>query len=168
VRTIGSLWGIETVCLRVFNAYGPGQQIPPVHAPVIPNFLQQAIQQGTLVIQGDGLQTRDYIYIDDVVKAMVAASKVPEINGLTINIGSGMDTSIRELVKQVLELVGKPAEVIYNPRADTGPGRMCADIHMAKDKLKFSPSVKLKEGLRLTLQKDTRFTQNGNGKTTPK
>lgn len=165
VRTIGALWGIETVCLRVFNAYGPGQQIPPVHAPVIPNFIQQALQQGTLVIQGDGLQTRDYIYIDDVVKAMASASKLPGINGLTMNIGSGNDTSIRELVKLILEVTGKPAQVIYNPRSDTGPGRLCADIHLAKDKLKFSPSVKLKDGLRMTLQKDTRFHQNGNGKT---
>jgi len=165
VRTIGALWGIETVCLRVFNAYGPGQQIPPVHAPVIPNFIQQALQQGTLVIQGDGLQTRDYIYIDDVVKAMASASKVPGISGLTMNIGSGNDTSIRELVKLILEVTGKPAQVIYNPRSDTGPGRLCADIHLAKDKLKFSPSVKLKDGLRMTLQKDPRFHQNGNGKT---
>jgi UDP-glucose 4-epimerase len=164
VRTIGSQWGIETVCLRVFNAYGPGQQIPPVHAPVIPNFIQQAIQQGTLVIQGDGLQTRDYIYIDDVVKAMVAASKVPGISGLTMNIGSGNDISVRELVKLILEVTQKPAEVIYNPRSDTGPGRLCADIHLAKDKLKFSPSIKLKDGLRLTLQKDARFTQAPNGK----
>jgi UDP-glucose 4-epimerase len=166
VRTIGSQWGIETVCLRVFNAYGPGQQIPPVHAPVIPNFMQQAIQQGTLVIQGDGLQTRDYIYVDDVVKAMVAASKVPDINGLTINIGSGYDTSIRDLVKLILEVTGKPAQVIYNPRSDSGPGRLCADIRLAKDKLRFTPSVKLKDGLRLTLQKDPRFSQvsTGNGK----
>lgn len=165
VRTIGALWGIETVCLRVFNAYGPGQQIPPVHAPAIPNFLQQAMQEGTLVIQGDGLQTRDYIYIDDVVKAMVAASKVPGINGLTINIGSGADTSIRELVKLVLEVSGKTAQVINNPRADTGPSRLCADIHLAKDKLKFHPSVKLKDGLRMTLQKDPRFLAGANGKT---
>ena len=62
-------------------------------------------------------------------------------------------------------MTGKPAQVIYNPRSDTGPGRLCADIHLAKDKLKFSPSVKLKDGLRMTLQKDTRFHQNGNGKT---
>src|SRR5512136_1299022 len=71
VRTIGSLWGIETVCLRVFNAYGPGQHIPPVHAPVIPYFLRQAMQHGTLVIHGDGKQTRDYVYVDDVVTAMI-------------------------------------------------------------------------------------------------
>jgi nucleoside-diphosphate-sugar epimerase len=95
---------------------------------------------------------------------MVSASKVPGVSGLTINIGSGNDTSVRELVKFILEVTGKPAQVIYNPRSDTGPGRLCADIHLAKDKLKFIPAVKLKEGLRLTLQKDARFAQAPNGK----
>ena len=74
VRTIGMLWGIETVVLRVFNAYGPGQHLPPVHAPVIPYFLRQSWNNGTLVVHGDGNQTRDYVYIDDVVEAMVAAA----------------------------------------------------------------------------------------------
>jgi len=59
VRTIAALWGMESVCLRVFNAYGPGQHLPPVHAPVIPNFLRQASSNGTLVVHGSGLQTRD-------------------------------------------------------------------------------------------------------------
>jgi len=64
VRTIGDLWGIETVILRVFNAYGPGQNLPASHAPVIPNFLRQATRGSTLVMHGDGSQTRDYVYVD--------------------------------------------------------------------------------------------------------
>src|SRR5574338_712465 len=67
VRTIGQLWGIETVALRVFNTYGPGQHMPPVHAPVIPSMLRQSANDGTLVIHGDGNQTSDYVYRDDVV-----------------------------------------------------------------------------------------------------
>ncbi|HPC06053.1 MAG TPA: NAD-dependent epimerase/dehydratase family protein, partial [Anaerolineaceae bacterium] len=89
VRTIGSLWKIETVCLRVFNAYGPGQHLPPVHAPVIPNFLRQAAQGGTVVINGDGSQTRDYVYVEDVVDAMEAAATAPQANQQIINVGSG-------------------------------------------------------------------------------
>jgi len=58
VQTIGQLWGIETVALRVFNAYGPGQPLPAAHAPVIPRFLKQALQGGSLVVHGDGHQTR--------------------------------------------------------------------------------------------------------------
>lgn len=67
VLAIGELWGIETVILRIFDAYGPGQPLPPSHAPVIPRFLNQAISGGSIVILGDGSQTRDFVYISDVV-----------------------------------------------------------------------------------------------------
>src|SRR5512138_621105 len=94
IRTIGALWGIETVCLRVFNAYGPGQHIPPVHAPVIPNLLRQSFLAGTIVVHGDGTQTRDYVYVDDVVNALAAAATAPDVNQCIINVGSGIDTSV--------------------------------------------------------------------------
>src|SRR5512139_1445208 len=97
VRTIGDLWGIETVSLRVFNAYGPGQHLPPSHPPVIPYFLRQAIRSGTLVVHGDGEQTRDYVYVDDVVSAMVAASTAPNLDNLVINVGSGTETTVIDL-----------------------------------------------------------------------
>jgi hypothetical protein len=58
VRTIGALWSIETVCLRIFNAYGPGQPLPPAHAPVIPQFIKQALSGGSLVVFGEGGQTQ--------------------------------------------------------------------------------------------------------------
>ncbi len=77
VNTIGDLWNIETVCLRVFNAYGPGQHLPASHPPVVPYFLRQALRNGTLVVHGDGSQTRDYVYVDDVVSALIAASTAP-------------------------------------------------------------------------------------------
>jgi len=157
VRTIGALWGIETVCLRVFNAYGPGQHLPPVHAPVVLNFLRQAIQNGTLVIHGDGSQTRDYVYLDDVVNAMVAAANAPDIDQAIINVGSGRETSVRELARLVIEVTGTQPEIIYNPRSDGGPPRMCADITLANQKLGYTPRVSLEEGLRLTLERDPRL-----------
>src|SRR5262249_675114 len=70
-RTIGALWGIETVSLRIFNAYGPGQHLPASHPPVVPHYLKQAQRGGTLVAHGDGGQTRDFVYVDDVVSALV-------------------------------------------------------------------------------------------------
>ena len=154
VRTIGKLWGIESVCLRVFNAYGPGQNIPPTHAPVVPNFLRQAIHNGTLVIQGDGAQTRDYVYVDDVVTAMAAAATAPKVDQLVINIGSGKETSIRDLVKLVMKVTSSKPEVVNNPQADTGVSRMCADIWLASQKLKFKPLVPLEVGLKLTFERD--------------
>ncbi|OGT28469.1 MAG: epimerase, partial [Gammaproteobacteria bacterium RBG_16_66_13] len=109
VRTIGALWSIETVALRVFNAYGPGQSLPAAHPPVIPHFLRQAAKSGTLVIHGRGEQTRDFVFVDDVVEAMVAAATAPTIDRLVINVGSGAGTSIRELVQQILEVSGASA-----------------------------------------------------------
>lgn len=158
VRTIGLLWGIETVCLRVFNAYGPGQHIPPVHAPVIPYFLRQASLNGTIVVHGDGTQTRDYVYVDDVVNGMVAAATAPEINQMIINIGSGRDTSVRELVRMVLEITGKHPEVVYNPRTERGPNRMCADLTLAREKLGYQPTTPLEIGLGYTLERDPQLS----------
>jgi UDP-glucose 4-epimerase len=157
VRTIGNLWNIETVSLRIFNAYGPGQHLPPSHPPVVPHYLRQALRGGTLVAHGDGAQTRDYIYVDDVVSAMVAASTAPSVNGLVINVGSGVETSIKDLIRTVLDVTNSKANVVYNSQTSAGVSRMRADLNLAKEKLRFVPSIKLEEGLRLTLQRDTRF-----------
>lgn len=157
VRTIGDLWGIETVSLRVFNAYGPGQHLPPSHPPVIPNFLRQAIRGGTIVVHGDGLQTRDYVYVDDVVSAMIAAATAPGLDNQVINIGSGSQTSVRELVRLMLETARSQVEVMYNPINDPGVSRLCADISLAREKLGYQPSISLADGLRLTRERDSRF-----------
>jgi UDP-glucose 4-epimerase len=158
VRTIGALWGMETVNLRVFNAYGPGQQLPPVYTPVIPNFLRQAVLEGTIIIHGEGNQTRDYVYKDDVVRAMVAAAIAPDVNQLTINVGSGRDVSVRDLARMVLEATGKQPETMFNQRTDPGPDRMCADLTRAREKLGYQPQISLEDGIRLTLENDPRFT----------
>ncbi|MCJ7583275.1 MAG: NAD-dependent epimerase/dehydratase family protein [Anaerolineales bacterium] len=157
IRTIGALWGIETVCLRIFNAYGPGQHLPPSHPPVVPYFLRQALRGGTLVVHSDGQQTRDYVYVDDVTAAMVAAATAPGLNGLVINVGSKTETSVRDLVRLVLEITGSKANVIYNSQTEGGVSRMCADLNLAAEKLNYKPAVPLEEGLRLTLARDPRF-----------
>ncbi len=157
VRTIGDLWAIETVSLRVFNAYGPGQHIPPSHPPVIPNFIHQAVRGGTLVVHSDGNQTRDYVFVDDVVNAMVAAATAQKVNRLLINVGSGEETSVRELANMVLDVTKSNPEMIYNPRTDPGVSRMCADLTLARESLGYRPRISLAEGLRLTLERDPRF-----------
>jgi UDP-glucose 4-epimerase len=157
VRTIGGLWGIETVSLRIFNAYGPGQHLPASHPPVVPHYLKQALRGGTLVAHGDGSQTRDYVYVDDVVSALVAAATAPNLNGQVINVGSGTETSIRDLIKCVQDVTGGKAEVIYNAKTPGGVSRMRADLTLANQKLNYRSSISLAEGLRLTLKRDPRF-----------
>jgi UDP-glucose 4-epimerase len=157
VSTIGDLWRIESVSLRVFNAYGPGQHLPPSHPPVIPNFLRQAMRGGTIVMHSEGSQTRDYVYLDDVVSAMIAAATAPGINHQVINIGSGSETSIRDLVRLVTEVTGTKTEIIANPRTDPGVSRMCADISLSREKLGYQPRISLADGLRLTIERDPRF-----------
>jgi UDP-glucose 4-epimerase len=159
VHTIGGLWGIETVSLRVFNAYGPGQRLPPSHAPVIPNFIRQVLRGSTLVMHGDGSQTRDYVYVDDVVSAMISAATAPGINHTVINIGSGVETSIRDLARLVLEVTSIKTEALSNARTDPGVSRMCADLTLARDKLGYQPRFSLDQGLRLTLERDPRFSR---------
>ena len=157
IRTIGGLWGIETVSLRIFNAYGPGQHLPASNPPVVPYFLRQAVRNGTLVINGDGKQTRDYVYVDDVISAMVAAATAPNLNGLVINIGSGKETSIRALAHLVLKVTGSQTNIVYSAQASGGVSRLCADLSLAAQKLNYKPSISLEEGLRLSLQRDVRF-----------
>jgi UDP-glucose 4-epimerase len=157
VHTIGALWGIETVSLRVFNAYGPGQQLPASHPPVIPHFLRQTIHGGTLVIHGRGEQTRDFVHIDDVVEAMVAAATAPTVDRLVINIGSGVETSIQALAQLVIEAAGVRTDWMYKEDQDPGPSRMCADIRLARKKIGYKPHVSLEEGLERMISLDPRF-----------
>ncbi len=157
VRTIGALWGIETVALRVFNAYGPGQPLPAAHPPVVPHFLRQASHGGTIVIHARGAQTRDFVYVDDVIEALVAAATAPTINRQVINIGSGVETSVLDLAQRVLEVMGGGAEWIYKDDQDAGSSRMCADLSLAKAKLGYQPRVSLTDGLQRMLSRDLRF-----------
>jgi UDP-glucose 4-epimerase len=125
-----------------------------VHTPVIPGFLRQAWENGTIVIHGDGNQTRDYVYVDDVVDAMVATASAPDVNQRTINIGSGTEISVRELAKLAIEVTGGRPEVVYNPRNEGGISRLCADISAAGEYLGYAPKVSLFDGLTSTLTHD--------------
>jgi UDP-glucose 4-epimerase len=157
IHSIGTLWGIETVSLRIFNAYGPGQQLPPAHPPVIPYLLRQAVRGGTLVVNGDGSQTRDFVYLDDVMSGMVAAATAPNINGLVINIGCGLEVSVLDLARLVLQITGSSSNLVTTAKVSGGVSRMCANIALAERRLNYHPSILLEDGLRLTLQRDPRF-----------
>jgi UDP-glucose 4-epimerase len=159
VRTTGILWNIETVSLRVFNAYGPGQQLPAAHPPVIPALIDSALKGRSMVIHGSGEQTRDYIYIDDVVNALVVASTAPDVDRLVINVGSGIDTSVNDLVSAIGSAMGKTLAPLHVPVQDGGVSNMCASLSLAAEKLNFRPQIDLAEGLRRILTFDPRFAR---------
>jgi len=158
VLAIGALWEIETVILRVFNAYGPGQPVPPSHAPVVPQFLKQALEGGSLVLYGSGRQTRDFVYISDVVDALVSAAQTPDIDRTTANVGSGTGVSIRELADVVAEVTQRRVHRLHNPSQSGGVSWLVADVSLAREKLGFSPRVALREGLTRILAVDPVFS----------
>jgi UDP-glucose 4-epimerase len=159
VQALGELWGIETVVLRIFNTYGPGQNIPPTHAPVIPHFLRQILGGGSLVVQGNGQQSRDFAYVSDVVDAMVAAGRVSNVNRAVINVGSGKELTVLELIRMLEKVTGRPGHSLINQEESGGVSRLVADISLAQEKLSFRPQVDLESGLRRTLAEDPRFRQ---------
>jgi len=161
IATLGALYDIETVSLRIFNAYGPGQDLPPSHAPVIPQWLRQAQGGGTLVIFGDGSQTRDFVYVDDVVEALVRAATAEGVNRTAINIGSGREVSLNDLAAAVERAVGRRVNILRNPNQSPGVSRLVADVRRAKALLGWEPQIGLDEGLRLTLERDLRFRPPG-------
>ena len=157
IKEISNEAGIEAVILRIFNAYGPGQRIPLSHPPIIANYLLHAITNGSIVIHGDGTQTRDYVYIDDVVNALVTASTATGVDQQVINIGSGIETSVLELVRQVRDVTQRRPEEIFNPHKSGGTSRMVADISKAYEKLNYLPMTPLTAGLKLTIERDPRL-----------
>jgi UDP-glucose 4-epimerase len=154
VRLAHTLWGTETVVLRIFNAYGPDQPIPPAHAPVIPQFMQQALGRGSLVVFGDGSQTRDYVYIDDVLDALIAAAMTADIGDPIINIGSGKETSVNQLVTAVEDVTGCETQRLNVRAEEGGVSRLVADLSRAHEMLNFHPKVDLSLGLSLLLERD--------------
>lgn len=157
LHTIGTLWGIETVALRIFNAYGPGQALPVSHAPIVPRFLQAAVSGGSLVVFGTGQQTRDFVYVADVVQALVNAAAARDVNRQVINVGSGVETSVNDLIRLIEQTVGHDVNRIDNSDKSGGVSRLVADISKAERLLGFRPLVDLGEGLRRTLTEDKRL-----------
>jgi UDP-glucose 4-epimerase len=157
VHTIGKLCNIETVSLRIFNAYGPGQAIPPILAPVIPAFIQQILGGGSIIVHGNGQQIRDFIYLDDVVRALITSATTDGINRQTINIGTGVGISIDKLVSVIEHVTQRKAQTITNPSVFNGVTSLIADTSRATTLLNFTSKITLAEGLELLIEQDSQF-----------
>lgn len=144
-RLYHDLYGLETVALRYFNIYGPRQASGP-YSGVISAFLEQARSGEPLTVEGDGEQTRDFVYVSDVVDANLAAARTDEV-GTAVNVGTGESVTIRELAETVREVSDADADIVHT---DPRPGdlrRSRADVSRAREVLDFEPSTSLREGL---------------------
>jgi UDP-glucose 4-epimerase len=145
------LYGLETVSLRYFNVFGPRQDPSSPYSGVVSRFLS-AIASGTPpVIHGDGEQTRDFTYIENVARANFAAIENPRATGGVFNIGCGTRVSVNELWRVMAELSGSKMEPRYAPARTGDVPHSLADIGRAREGLGYEPSVDLREGLRRTL-----------------
>jgi len=144
-------YGLETVCLRYFNVFGPRQDPSGPYAAVIPLFAQKLLAGQAPTIYGDGLQTRDFTYIGNVVQANLLASQVAAAAGQTFNVGNGQAISLLDLLAMMQPIIGTNIQPMFAP-ARTGDVRdSLADISHAQAVLGYQPTIDLKEGLLRTV-----------------
>jgi nucleoside-diphosphate-sugar epimerase len=145
------LYGVETVGLRYFNVFGPRQDPASEYAAVIPRFILWALRGQPLEIYGDGEQSRDFTYIDNVVEANCRAAEARNVGGLSFNVGCGDRISLLEISKRLEQLLGTTVERRHSPpRAGDVPHTL-ASIEQAHRLLGYTPLVGFDEGLRRTL-----------------
>ncbi len=151
-QVFSQLYGFNAVCLRYFNVFGPRQDPSSQYAAVIPIFIARMLQGKSPVIFGDGQQSRDFIYVGNVVRANLLAASSTCFRGEAFNIGSSVRITINELVKILQELLGCAVSPDY---AEPRPGDIfesSADISLAREKLGFNPEIDFRTGLHLTIE----------------
>lgn len=142
------VYGLETVGLRYFNVFGPRQSQESPYSAVIPKFLEAMAAGRSPVIHGDGLQTRDFTYVDDVVQANLLAADAPRVAGMVYNIASGRRTSLLELVTIINTILGARIKPIHTPPRAGDVRHSQADISRAQADLGFCPCTDLEQNLR--------------------
>jgi UDP-N-acetylglucosamine/UDP-N-acetyl-alpha-D-glucosaminouronate 4-epimerase len=146
------LYGVETVGLRYFNVFGPHQDPASEYAAVIPRFIVWALQGEPLEVHGDGHQSRDFTYIDNVVDANLLAARAPEVGGEVFNVGCGERISLLEIVARLEKILGRPLIRRHTPlRAGDVPHTL-ADTSKGKRLLGYTTLVDFAEGLARTVE----------------
>jgi nucleoside-diphosphate-sugar epimerase len=142
---------VSAIAFRLFNVYGPRQDPASPYSGVISVFAKRVLADKPVVVYGDGTQSRDFVFVSDVVKAIADASTAPCIASGVFNIGTGRETTINSLARMIIELSGSSSPISY---ASGRPGelhRSLADISEASTNLRYRPQVSLREGLTETL-----------------
>ena len=147
-----SLYGLETVCLRYFNVFGPGQDPHSEYSAVIPKFISKLLINELITVYGDGEQSRDFTYVENVVDANLLALQATKACGKVLNVGCGERITLNTLIQLLEEIVGVKAKVSYSASKPGDVRHSLADINLARRLLEYEPKVMVKEGLRRTVE----------------
>jgi nucleoside-diphosphate-sugar epimerase len=151
-RAFFKVYGLETVALRYFNVFGPRQDPQSAYAAVIPRFITALLEERPPLIYGDGEQSRDFTYIDNVVDANLLAAAAPDVGGQTFNIACEQRISLNALLDELREIIGSAVEAEH---AEPRPGDIrhsLAGIARAREALGYEPAIDLREGLTRTVE----------------
>jgi nucleoside-diphosphate-sugar epimerase len=150
-RIYSQLYGLQVVCLRYFNVFGPRQDPSSPYSGVISIFAERMLKGEAPVIFGDGGQSRDFVYVDNIVEANMRACTAPEAAGRVYNIGCERSVSILELVTALNEILGTALDPVFNPARQGDVRVSLADIAQARTQLGYEPIVHFAEGLQQTV-----------------
>jgi nucleoside-diphosphate-sugar epimerase len=146
------LYGVETVGLRYFNVFGPRQDPKSEYAAVLPRFILWAFRGDPLEVHGDGSQSRDFTYIDNVVEANILAGEAPDASGEAFNVGCGERTSLLEVIGMLESILGRTLERRHSPSRGGDVLHTLADVSKAKRLMGYTPLVSFAEGFRRTVE----------------
>jgi UDP-glucose 4-epimerase len=145
-------YGLETVAIRYFNVFGPRQDPNSEYSAVIPRFITSMLAGKRPTIYGDGLQSRDFTFVANVVKANLLAADAPNVAGRMFNAANGKSTDLLTLIRLLNELLGLNVEPIHEPARLGDVRESLADITMARKFLAYEPEVDFEEGLRRSIE----------------
>jgi UDP-glucuronate decarboxylase len=148
--------GVDARIVRIFNTYGP--RMDPNDGRVVSNFIVQALHGEPLTVYGDGLQTRSFCYVDDLVDGILRLANHPTESG-PINLGNDREFTMQELAHLVLELTGSRSTIEHRERPVDDPVHRRPDLTLARERLNYMPRVSLREGLRATIDYFARRTK---------
>ena len=150
-RNYFSLHGVQTVCLRYFNVYGPDQDPNGAYAAVIPKFIAAILTGEKPIVYGDGEQSRDFVFVGDVVEANLRAAAEGQASGKVVNIGSGRSVSLNQILQKLAAETDRKVVLDQRPVRAGDIRTSRADVTAARNLLDFSPKVTLEDGLARTL-----------------
>jgi len=145
-------YGLETVSLRYFNVFGPRQDSTSQYSGVLALFIPAVLQSKRPTIYGDGLQSRDFTYVQNVVEANLLACTVPGVAGQVFNVACGDRITVNSMLQQINKITGKDIAPIYSEPRPSDIKHSQADITRAKEHLGYQPKISFEEGLRNTIE----------------